>query len=40
MAPYEPHEKNCLGTDHLIFRGAGGGGGGGRLVFFRKIFFR
>ena len=26
MTPYEPrHEKTCLGTDHLIFWGAGGG---------------
>ena len=30
MTPYEPrHEKTCLGTDHLIFRGGGGGGGRG-----------
>ena len=37
MTPYEPrHEKTCLGTDHLIFRGGGGGG----LVFFLKIFFQ
>ena len=30
MTPYEPrHENTCLGTDHLIFWGAGGGGGAG-----------
>ena len=29
MTPYEPrHEKTCLGTDHLIFWGAGGCAGG------------
>ena len=30
MTPYEPrHEKTCLGTDYLIFWGAGGGEAGG-----------
>ena len=30
MTPYEPRqEKTCLGTDHLIFWGAGGGGEAG-----------
>ena len=33
---YEPrHKKTCLGTDHLIFWGAGVGGG--RLGFFSRF---